>query len=420
MRATPALSGFWFFYFAGLGIFFPFFGLYLRENAGLGGTEIGIVLAVVPLVGTVAQVTWGYLADRSGARTRVLAVVTAGAALGYATLGWASDFAQMLIATAALAVFAGSVVPMAVSVSLAALRGAGPHAFGFVRAWGTLGYLCLVVGFPWSLNRLQRARGWVSAGGVSEPGLEMMFGATAVLVLMAAIVATVLPRGEAVAWRAERGAARELLRHGAVVRLCLFNFLAYAFLQGPMGIFPIYVRARGGTMDTVGTMWVVMLLLEIPLVLLSGAGLARLGARRLLAVGVLASGVRWIVCGVVTDLRIIYPVQILHGVTVAGLLIGAPLYLDAVAPERLRSTAQTLLATVGVGWGGTASNAGAGWLLEHVGVDAPYLVGGVGAVLLGCLVTRILPPVTPPAGGDDARAGGVAQGGASETLAGFP
>jgi hypothetical protein len=175
------------------------------------------------------------------------------------------------------------------------------------------------------------------------------------------------------------------------VRLALFTFAAYVCLQGPMGFFPVYIRAHGGDMGTVGRMWTLMLLVEIPLVLLSGAGLTRLGPRGLLCVGIFAAALRWIVCGLSQDLRVIYPVQLLHGVTVVGLLLGAPLYLEAVAPEQLRSTGQALLAMVGIGWGGTASNAAAGWLLENMGTNAPYLLGGVGALVLGCLVPWILP-----------------------------
>jgi PPP family 3-phenylpropionic acid transporter len=399
MRAGLSLASFWFFYFGGLGIFFPFYSLYLHENAGLTGTEVGVVLAVIPLVGSFAQLAWGQLADRTGARTHVLTLVAIGAAVGYWALGTVTGFTALLIVTAALALFSMAVVPVGVSVSFAALRDAGPHAFGFVRAFGTFGFLVLVVGFPPLLHRLQAARGLTpEPGGPSEPGLEAMFAATGVLVFVAAVVALALPRGGHVGLRAERGDWRRLLREGAVIRLALFTFIAYGLLQGPMGLFPVFIRAHGGDMDTVGRMWILMLLLEIPLVLLSGTGLLRLGPRGLLAIGVLAAAVRWIICGLSDDLRIIYPVQLLHGVTVVGLLMGAPLYLDAVAPERLRSTGQTMLAMVGIGWGGTASNAGAGWLLENVGANAPYLVGGFGALVLACLVTWILPrpdPVRP-------------------------
>jgi PPP family 3-phenylpropionic acid transporter len=284
MRRVAPLSVFWFLYFAGLGIFFPYYALYLHENAGLDGTEVGLVLAVLPLVGIVAQPFWGHVADRSGARSQVLALVTAAAAVGFAALTIARDFAVFVAMTAGLAVFGTAVVPGALSVTFAALRGAGPHAFGLVRVWGTIGYLIGVAGYPWLLHRFAPA----TAGG--EPGLRSMFLATAVLVGAAALLGPWLPRHGAAALRAPRGHWRTLLRQPAMLRLLCFTFGGYLFLQGPTQIFPIFIRARGGDLATVGRMWVVMLLLEIPLVTLSGAGLERLGARGLLAAGVGCAG----------------------------------------------------------------------------------------------------------------------------------
>jgi hypothetical protein len=61
-------------------------------------------------------------------------------------------------------------------------------------------------------------------------------------------------------------------------------------------------------------------------------------------------------------------------------------------PERLRSTGQGILAMVGLSIGGISSNLGTGWLIEHVSADAPYIVGGLGALALGILLPLILPP----------------------------
>ena len=80
------LSLFWFTYFCGLGVFFPYYTLYLHENAGLDGMQVGLVLATLPLVGAIAQPLWGYLADRTGARSRILILVAAGTAVGCAAL----------------------------------------------------------------------------------------------------------------------------------------------------------------------------------------------------------------------------------------------------------------------------------------------------------------------------------------------
>ncbi len=390
-RSIP-LTLFWFIHMGALGIFFPFYGIYLRENAGLSGTEVGLVLAMVPLVGIVAQPFWGRVADRTGARSRVLSFLSFGASLGYLALGMASGFPAIVLANAALAVFATAVLPITVSVSLAVLRDAGPHAFGFVRVWGTLGFFLLVVGFPWMLNLYQTMRGLVpQPGGASEPGLEIMFLVAAGLVFVAALTSLALPREGVVSLRAVRGDWRVLMRNGAFLRFLLFTFAAYVLLQGPMWLFPIFIRSRGGDIETIRGMWILMLAVEVPLVLSTGSGLKRLGARGLLALGVLAGGLRWVLCGVIDDLHLLYPVQALHGVTVVGLLLGGPLYLDAVAPERLRSTGQSLLSMVGVGIAGIASNAGAGWLLEHVGPEAPYIFAGIGSLVLGTLVWWILP-----------------------------
>ena len=86
MWHSVPLTLFWFTYMASLGIYFPYFSLYLRENAGLSGTQLGLVLAVPPLIGMVAQPFWGQVADRTGARSRVLALLSLGTAAGYLAL----------------------------------------------------------------------------------------------------------------------------------------------------------------------------------------------------------------------------------------------------------------------------------------------------------------------------------------------
>lgn len=389
MRRLFPLALFWFLYFSGLGIFFPYFTLYLHENAELDGTQVGMVLAMLPLVGIVSQPLWGYIADRTGARVAILVLVTAGAAVGFAALTPVHSFRGILAATALLSAFGSGVVPVSLSVTFAALRGEGPRAFGMIRVWGTIGFLITVAGYPWALHHFAPA----SAGG-GEPGLGSMFPATTACVAAAALVGAWLPRGGAVALHAAPGQWRTLLRDRALVRLLLFTAVGYFFLQGPTQLFPIFVRAHGGDIGTIGRMWVVMILLEIPLVALSGAGMARLGARGLLAVGVLAGGLRWTICGLTDNLATIYAAQLLHGVVVAGLMLGGPLYLELVVPDRLRSTAQGLLAMAGGGIGSIASNTTSGWLVDHVGTNAPYLAGGIGALVLGAAVGFILPPPT--------------------------
>jgi len=253
-RSVP-LTLFWFVYMGSVGIILPYYSLYLKENAGLSGTELGWILAILPLVSIVVQPFWGQVADRTGARSRIVAFLSIGSALGYLALAQAEGFWAILLATAALAFFGTAVLPITVSVSLAILRNAGPHAFGFVRVWGTIGYFVLIVSFPWMLNRYRTAHGIVETQGmISEPGLEIMFIITAVLTLAAALIGLFLPREGVVSARAARGDWRLLLASHAYVRFLVFSFAAYLLSQGPMWLFPLFVRSRGGDIETIRSM----------------------------------------------------------------------------------------------------------------------------------------------------------------------
>jgi PPP family 3-phenylpropionic acid transporter len=395
---TLTISLVWLFALGGLGSFFPFYSLYLSENLALSGTQVGAVLAVLPLMGILVQPVWGQLGDVTGSRQRVLVALAAGAGCGYAALALGTGFGSMLLLTALLALFSAPLIPTAVAVTLALTRDLGPHAFGLARVWGTVGFLVVVLALPALLGWLEAATGVTPVpGGPSQPLLGWMFPITGAIVGVSAAVALALPRTGAVALRAPRGDWRRLAEHAPYLRVLLFSLLAYLALQGPMALFPVYVRAHGGSLDDVSRLWVPMLLLEIPLVALSGASLERIGARGLLAIGVLAGGIRWTVCGLFPDSPLIFPLQALHGVVVAGLVIGGPLYVEASVPERLRSTGQNVLAMLGVSLGGISSNLASGWLHDRYGIDAPYLVGGIAALALGALVPWLLPAPARPA-----------------------
>jgi len=393
MPPLASLCLFWLLYMESLGVFFPFFGLYLKEGAGLDGFEAGMVLGTIPLLGALAQVTWGQLADRRGARSRVLTLVVLGTALGQLGVWRASGLPALVAATAALAVFSTAVIPMAVSVTLALVAGRGRHGFGLARACGTIGFGITVFGFP----RLLRA--WADApeaGGPAPEALSWMFPATALLAALACAVSLALPREGAAGLRARPGALRGLLAHPPMRRLLLWTFGVFLFLHGPMSLFPLFVRALGGGMEDLSGMWLVMLLLEVPLIALSGTLVARSGPRFLLATGALAAGLRWTASAGSGDLGVVTGLGVLHGVVVTGITIGGPLYVEAAVPPALRSTGQALLAMVGPGLGGMASSLACGWLLDAAGARAAYGCFGAGALALGLAVAAVLPPALPP------------------------
>jgi len=400
-RIPTPLAAFWLVYMAGMGVFFPYFSLYLGDpvhGLGLSGTQVGLVVSMIPVAALCCQPLWGQLADRSGHRRGVLITLALGTGVCYAILGRLESFHAVLVGTFALAAFQSSVLPVITSLSLAVV---GRERFGLVRLWGTVGFLALVVAFP----------PWLAGRGGD---LSSLFPLAAGLSLTAMVVALTLPRGGEVALRSQRGEVWRLLRHPPVLRLVLLLFAAQLCMQGPIHLFPLYLTARGGDAAVLGKMWVFMLLLEIPLIAFSGQTLRRLGPRGLLTAGLLAEGVRWSTCALSSNLAWIQGVQLLHGVGVAGVLVGGPLYLEHAVPPRLRSTGQTLLAAAGTGAGAIVSTAAAGWLIEHVGPAAPYTVAGVGALALAAVLYGVLPEPSQPDGQREGRSN------APPEIGGFP
>lgn len=374
-----SLGAFWFLYFAAGGLIFPFYGLYLSAEAGLSATEVGIVVTMTPLVGLVAPTVWGRFADRSARRSRILATAVSGVAVMTMLLSLLSGAYALALGTAALAAFSTGVLPLGVSASLAALGERAGEVYGRVRVWGTIGFLIFVTGFPLALARL---------GG----GLVWMFAVAAFVTAAAAAVALTIPERPAAVARDVGGDWHELTTNRPFLRALVFAALASLFMQGPMNLFPLYVRARGGGLEALSDMWVLMLLPEIPLMAFSGHALRRIGPRGLLAGAAAAGAIRWLVTGWSTDSSVVYAAQALHGVLVAGISIGGPLYVEGVVPERLRATGQALYATAAVGVGGVLSNVIAGWLIDRFGADSPFVIGGAGCLALALAVPVLLPP----------------------------
>ena len=392
LTSLQRLSVYWFLMTGALGVYLPFFSLYLKDMRGFSGTQIGTVFAVPPFVAMLAQPFWSYVADRTGSRSKVLALLSCGAAIGYVLLIVPRSFAGMLAATAWLAFFSSAQMPMAVAVSLGAIAQAGDRVqFGRIRVWGTLGYFIVVMSVPMGLT-------WMAARlHASEASIfHGVFAVGAGLTALASLIALSLPTPPAhKRVRMHRGEQAWLLRQPAYVRVLGVSLLAYVFLQGPLQLLPVYARSRGGNTASVSEMWAWSLSLEAVLMLYAAGLYRRFGPRPTIALGIAACGVRWLLCAYCRELQWAYPLQALHGAMVVSLQVGAPLLVESLVPDRLRASSQAGLSIVGPGIGGIASSALAGWILDARGIDTVMLVGGCGGLFLGLITPWMLPRSSP-------------------------
>ena len=69
------LAGFYFFYYAIVGTFMPYWSLYLQDQ-GFSYAEIGLLSSIAVLTRFVAPFIWGWIADKSGKRMLLVRIAT--------------------------------------------------------------------------------------------------------------------------------------------------------------------------------------------------------------------------------------------------------------------------------------------------------------------------------------------------------
>lgn len=367
MKDAP-LSSFWFLFMVSMGAFFPYFAEHLSAVGDLTSTQVGIILACLPLMGIPAQLFWGPLSDSTGRRRSVVSAVTVLAGLSLMLIATLDDFSSLLLGTLILALFVTSVIPLMTALSLASLAERGASAYGGVRTWGTIGFLGSVTLLPL----------------ISNDTRDLLVMAGIASIASAVAIAFVHP-GEIKRGLPIKAALPALLRIPVCRRMAGLSFLAFFAMQGPIQNFPLILKANGGGADLIGPTWVIMLVIEIPLLRTSSRFAVRVGPRWLFCAGLMGEAVRWSLTAFAPDLLTLQLTQALHGVGIVGLFVGLPLLLAAGIPRHLHSSAQTFVNVAGAGLGATLSNLVFGLMLEKSGPALPLLTCACAALAAALL-----------------------------------
>lgn len=350
--ATAArLAAFYAAYFGTVGVWLPFWPVWL-ESQGLDPTIIGVVLAVgfwvrVPVSPLVARV-----ADASGRRRRLMVLLGAAAAAGYAAFALARA-PWHFIALAALTGAAFTVlVPLADSLTLARVR-SDRIDYGRVRLWGSVAFIASSVTAGELLSESPADLIlWLVVGGVGVTFLSCI---------------GVPEAGRAPGRRASRGAALRLVTRRPYVLLVLASCLVQSSHAVYYGFGTLHWTRAGHSETVVGLLWAEGVVAEILLFFIGTRLTARFHPATLLAIGGVGGLLRWSVLATTTHPAALVGAQALHALTFASAHLGAMSFLGRAVPESLSATAQTIYSAA---VGGLALGIGmsfAGVLYERFG-----------------------------------------------------
>mgnify|MGYP002079230565 CR=1 FL=1 len=157
------LSAYYFFYFAFIGAFSPYFTIYLK-SLEFSAWDIGVLMSLMQVMRLLAPNLWGWLADRYGAKTPIVRGAALMSLFGFSCFFFTHSFAGFFIGMALLAFFWSASLPLVEALTFTHL-GAQASRYGAIRLWGSVGFIAAVLGLGWLLDRLPlSATLWVSAG----------------------------------------------------------------------------------------------------------------------------------------------------------------------------------------------------------------------------------------------------------------
>ena len=343
----------YFSYFAALSGFGTFRNVFL-EDIGMTGFQMGVIGAVITVAATGAQPIWGFVTDWKGAQREVLLVcacVTGIAVLAYpAGTFFEATFFVILVGTFIYAVFYAPISPITDSLALST-----GVAYGRLRAFGSIAFGVGSLGYGFL---------------IAELGSALIFYVYSVGMVALVIVAWGIPERESNPMGSLGRDAFRLVTDRDFLLLFGSAFLVGATLLPGNDFFSVYIRAVGGTDALTGIGWFVLTVVE------AGAFvyLFRLTTRYkyLLVLGAFLYAVKYAVYFFVSSPSFVVASHLVTGVSFAAFYLAGVNLADAIAPDTLSSTAQTLLWSATFGIGAGAGQILAGTLVDSVGVQSMY------------------------------------------------
>jgi len=363
------IAGFYFFYYAFVGMFAPYWSLYL-QSIHFDAIDIAILISIQPVMRMIAPNIWGWLADCTGKRLQVVQIAATLSAVSYLGVFATTSFWGMFLVLSLMSFFWSASMPLVEATTLTYL---GKHSarYGRIRSWGSIGFIVSVVGLGYAFDYIAIA--WLLwAGLICELGIL--------------IFARQIPPTEVLAHHTDSQPVKQILLQPQVLALFGACFLM-SVAHGPYYTFySIYLVEHGYAKSAVGGLWALGVICEIGVFFLMPWLARRFGLTRILLVSFSAAIVRFMLIGWGVDfLLLLLIAQVLHAATFGAYHAASVGLVHEFFQGRHQSKGQALFGSITYGAGGMLGGLASGPIWQHYGASVLYSCSA-GAALLGLLL----------------------------------
>lgn len=355
-KSYAALSFFYFFDFASLGFFLPYFPLYL-QNLQMNKWEIGILLSVLMITRVGIPIFWGRLSDRTGKGYEILLANAYLSSFLLVFLYFVKSFYGILFVLSFSMFFRTSLLPLAESISMKLITYT-QSSYGFIRAWGSLGFLSASL-----------------AGGIliTLLGTHIVPGLLIFSFFASAFAISFLEKEEPDHSSHPISAWKHLLKPNFIIIL-LAGLLMQTSHSAYYEFFSIYMKQIGTSAWMIGILWSLAISSEILMMLSWRKWDAMFSSYSILCVSYMASALRWLGLAYFSSFWIIGSLQTFHALSFASFHLANIYWIKRNLSPADQFTAQALYGSLVFGFGGVIGFLGAGKLTEWMSLPTIYLL----------------------------------------------
>ncbi|NCV53956.1 MAG: MFS transporter [Betaproteobacteria bacterium] len=366
------LSRFYFIYYFFVGLFVPYWGLFLTFKS-FTPIQIGFMLSFFQLSRIFAPNIWGWLADRTERRSLWIKLTAFFGCLGFFGIFWADNFFEVFLIMMAMSIFTSSTLPLAESLTLSHLATTNGH-YSRIRAWGSFGFIVASFGFGFVFDLL---------------GIQHLLVTLLITQVLIFIFSYGIPEKAYEKEKKINLSFFNILKNKEVICLlssCALMVTSHGLLYN---FFSIYLDEQGYSNSAIGFLWSLGVVCEIIVFLSMPKILKFLNFKQILMISLFIAVIRFFIIGNYVDyLVLIILAQMMHAFTFGAFHVASIEMVNKFFPGKNHAKGQALYNSITYGIGGALGGLGGGFVIQTYSASSAFLLSALfpllGLIIVAC------------------------------------
>ncbi|MDB2679522.1 MFS transporter [Methylophilaceae bacterium] len=357
------LSSFYFSYYFFVGLFVPYWGIYLT-SLSFSALQIGALLSLFQISRIFAPNFLGWIADRSGEYIKWIKISSFFGFILFIGIFWANSFLSIFLIMMAMSIFTSSTLPLAESLTLAHLKAnKADSKYSHIRLWGSIGFIVAAI----LLGIL-----------IDSIGEKSLIYALLLTQLVIFLLAFILPTKKVIFLPKKKRSIWPILKKREVIVLLLSCALMVSSHGLLYNFYSIFLEQQGYSGTTIGLLWAVGVIFEIIIFLLMPRILNKFTLKAVLLISLGFAVIRFFLIGAYVDSMILlFIAQVMHAATFGSFHVASIQLIAHFFYNEHQARGQSLYNSITYGVGGAIGGLGGGYMIEYSGMANTFMLSAI-------------------------------------------